>query len=1102
MMPISIDPESKPGEYVLKSLFANFTTMSERKIRIIMAEPLEKPLTKSLQRGEDPQFDQLISTMSSLAEYCLPSILRTLFDWYKRQNGQEEELHEYRPRANTKSKNDEQQRDFLLERRDLAIDFIFSLVLIEVLKQMPLHPVLDSLVSEVVNLAFKHFRYKEGYHGPNTGNMHTVADLYAEVIGVLATSKFPAVKKKFMYELKELRQKEQSPYVVQSTISLIMGVKFFRIKMYPVEDFEASFQFMQAFYPLVTCLLCVSQKQFFLNRWHVFLNNCLSNLKRMNIGLRAFLVIADKLQQKDGEPPMPNTGCTLPSGNTLRVKKTYLSKTLTDEEAKVIGMSQYYYHVRKAIDNILRQLDKEVGRCMMMTNAQMLNKEPEDMITGERKPKIDLFRTCVAAIPRILPDGMSKPELIDLLSRLTIHMDDELRLIAQNSLQSLLVDFSDWRDDVLFGFTNFLLRENEALTLQCCNAVEGLALVLLCSCQLSTRRLAITVLKEIRSLFMTIGQSEDDDKPMIEIMDQLSPRILDSFVNVAVSDAATMPAGHHVDLQWLAEWNALLINSHYDIRSPSHVWIFAQSVKDPWVLCIYSLLRQDNLPKHCPTALSYAWPYAFTRMQMLMPVVDPNNPVNAKKTSTSGSGDNYVILWRNYLILCFGVAKPSIMSPGHLRASTPEISTATSDSSISYDNKVFTLDLLAFKDQRFVLHFNYDKERSRNTNGALERDTLALGALFLEYVDLTRMLLEAENDKDAEILKDIRAHFSAMVANLIQCVPVHHRRFLFPQQSLRHHLFILFSQWAGPFSIMFTPLDRYSDRNHQITRYQYCALKAMSAVLCCGPVFDNVGLSPDGYLYKWLDNILACQDQRVHQLGCEVVILLLELNADRGPTSSTGLWIAATQAPTSWPLAASKPSLQVCSSSTRDDLPGPEMENAWNALVSNERWSNNLRSTLQFSHQPLWWSAVTPPSCHISRSPPFYRFTATSKASAAPSGTTSSTNTVVAGQESYADTDDNKNTKENEERLSHIMRAHNRLESRYSNSSGGSYDEDRVNRLPPYADWLMFVVETNQAPPSADANKRRVLGSTGRLPAGDHHTQRTTTQVPILQSFS
>lgn len=56
---------------------------------------------------------QLISTMSSLAEYCLPSILRTLFDWYKRQNGLEEELHEYRPRANTKSRKWESLNWFL-----------------------------------------------------------------------------------------------------------------------------------------------------------------------------------------------------------------------------------------------------------------------------------------------------------------------------------------------------------------------------------------------------------------------------------------------------------------------------------------------------------------------------------------------------------------------------------------------------------------------------------------------------------------------------------------------------------------------------------------------------------------------------------------------------------------------------------------------------------------------------------------------------------------------------------------------------------------------------------------------------------------------------
>lgn len=51
------------------------------------------------------------------------------------------------------------------------------------------------------------------------------------------------------------------------------------------------------------------------------------------------------------------------------------------------------------------------------------------------------------------------PSCVPASFRLTVHMDIELRLIAQNSLQSLLLDFSDWREDVLFGYTNFLLRE-------------------------------------------------------------------------------------------------------------------------------------------------------------------------------------------------------------------------------------------------------------------------------------------------------------------------------------------------------------------------------------------------------------------------------------------------------------------------------------------------------------------------------------------------------------------------------------------------------------------------------------------------------------------
>lgn len=86
---------------------------------------------------------------------------------------------------------------------------------------------------------------------------------------------------------------------------------------------------------------------------------------------------------------------------------------------------------------------------------------------------------------------------------------------------------------------------------------------------------------------------------------------------------STLPLSHHVDLQWLVEWTARLVSSSYDVKSPSHVWIFAQCLKDPWVLCLHIFLRQEHLPKHCPIALGYAWPYVFTRLQLLLPLVDP-----------------------------------------------------------------------------------------------------------------------------------------------------------------------------------------------------------------------------------------------------------------------------------------------------------------------------------------------------------------------------------------------------------------------------------------------------------------------------------------------
>ncbi|XP_969290.2 protein furry [Tribolium castaneum] len=914
----SVELDIRPGEYVMRSLFSDFTILAEKKIEAVMGEPQEKPLSKTLQRGEDPQFDQLLSAFGCVAEHCLPSLLRALYSWYERQMA--EVSHHEQKKSDIKQKSiiymvagnstetvERSEVDIQKERRDLAVEFIFCLVLIEVLKQLSFHPGHEDLVLYIENLAFKHFKYREGIqNNPNGSNIHMISDLYAEVIGVLAQSRFQSVKTRFMNELKELRGREASPHTTQSIISLLMGMKFFRVKMVPIEEFEASFQYMQecaqyflevkdkdvkhalaglfveilvpvaaavknevnvpclknfvemlysqtldastkskhrlALFPLVTCLLCVSQKQFFLQNWHYFLAMCLSHLKnrdpkmcrvaleslyrllwvymirikcesntatqsrlqsivnslfpkgskgvvprdtplnifvkiiqfiaqerldfamreivfdllsvgrpikiiltpeRMSIGLRAFLVVADSLQQKEGEPPMPRSVGVLPSGNTLRVRKTFLNKMLTEDTARSIGISAYFPHVRRVFVDILRALDTQYGRPLMMTNTQNVNKEPDEMITGERKPRIDLFRTCVAAVPRLIPDGMTGSELVDLLSRLTVHMDEELRGLAYQSLQTLVIDFPDWRQDVLWGLTQFLAKDvldtfpnlidnglKMILTLLCAwkgaltnttrikdtdtmnkrtdlcksepmssvlHLVEALALVMLCNYRVTTKRVSVLILKEVKSLLKVLNCS--GNPPVIDIIDACCPKVAEKCLPLLPpAEKTAVLTASCIDLQWLVDrtlsaWNAGLAEDG-SIKSGS---TYCFNIVDPWSSCLFGFLERERILSQCPNVTAHSWPIVFTRLNALYSVVDPT-PVNDNRASLLRSSatlrkppnerDAYMHLWKNYITFAFKVV-PHMANP-IVRCASPDLSLSSSPDSLSTersDNK-------------------------------------------------------------------------------------------------------------------------------------------------------------------------------------------------------------------------------------------------------------------------------------------------------------------------------------------------------------------------------------------------------------------------------
>uniref|UniRef100_A0A5K3EZ18 MOR2-PAG1_N domain-containing protein n=1 Tax=Mesocestoides corti TaxID=53468 RepID=A0A5K3EZ18_MESCO len=111
-------------------------------------------------------------------------------------------------------------------------DILYCQVLTSVLKQLPYHPGHDEIINKILDQAFKRFEYKENLQSRrNAENINLVADMYAKVVGELSQTRFGLVRQHFTSRLAQLRAKESSSYTTHSIISLLMGMKFFRVKV-------------------------------------------------------------------------------------------------------------------------------------------------------------------------------------------------------------------------------------------------------------------------------------------------------------------------------------------------------------------------------------------------------------------------------------------------------------------------------------------------------------------------------------------------------------------------------------------------------------------------------------------------------------------------------------------------------------------------------------------------------------------------------------------------------------------------------------------------------------------------------------------------------
>lgn len=146
---------------------------------------------------------------------------------------------------------------------------------------------------------------------------------------------------------------------------------------------------------------------------------------------------------------------------------------------------------------------------------------------------------------------------------------------------------------------------------------------MLCTYRLTTRRLSVLILKEVKSLLKTLNCSEHP--PVIDIVDQYCPQVIEKCLPLLPPAEKTAVQGvGTIDLQWLADrsssvWTAGL----FEDGSIKNAANYNFTVVDPWSVCYFGFLERDRLFSLCTLMAMHSWPIVYTRLNALYSVVDP-----------------------------------------------------------------------------------------------------------------------------------------------------------------------------------------------------------------------------------------------------------------------------------------------------------------------------------------------------------------------------------------------------------------------------------------------------------------------------------------------
>ena len=280
-------------EYTLHILFTQFVRHAERKLNMCLTYPLdaEPPIVDLLGEGVDQDFDKIIASLGYISRNNPKPVIDSVMFWRKSKSevasmaaeaaekaiqilSDHKEAASYRKhshsastasrfshRRNTSSKTAmhpdsksaylESQAQTAREtavqgdRKSLISIYILCRVLIEIVKQVNFDTIGDDLGDKLEEIVFSQLRSTDPILISSSIIRSANWNLFAELLGCMSEKRFLSVSDRFIADLEKVppvAPKEMEP----SIHLLIHGMRYLKLKNYPLEYFEESADFLQS----------------------------------------------------------------------------------------------------------------------------------------------------------------------------------------------------------------------------------------------------------------------------------------------------------------------------------------------------------------------------------------------------------------------------------------------------------------------------------------------------------------------------------------------------------------------------------------------------------------------------------------------------------------------------------------------------------------------------------------------------------------------------------------------------------------------------------------------------------------------------------------